>query len=92
MKVRVFYTTQLKAALDVGSEDIEVEQPGTLSALIHELGQWHGAAFRELGLDKQGRLLPSILLCVGDQQLDSDGDVELQGGEEVTILSPISGG
>jgi molybdopterin converting factor small subunit len=92
MKVRVYYTTQLKAALGIGSEEVQVEQPGTLSTLIHELGQRHGDAFRQLVLDERGRVLPSILLCVGDQQLESHRDVELKEGEAVTILSPISGG
>jgi molybdopterin converting factor small subunit len=92
MKVQVNYTTQLKAALGRGSEQVELPSPGTLPRLLQKLVETHGATFRDLALDGQGQPLPSILLCIGDQQVDHDTGTELKEGDEVTILSAISGG
>ena len=92
MIVQVTYTTQLKAALGRGSEKIDLPQPTTLGGLLDHLGRVHGPAFRNLVLDSHDQLLPSILLCVGDQQVQADAGWQLQEGDEVTILSAISGG
>jgi molybdopterin converting factor small subunit len=92
MKVRVSYTTQLKAALGFGSEMVELPPSATLPQLLARLSETHGATFRDLVLENEGRLLPSILLCVGDQQVDIDTVSALKDGDEVTILSAISGG
>ncbi len=92
MKVRVWYTTQLKAALGRASESVEVEPPATLGKLLEQLAQQYGAAFQDLVLDASGQLRPSILLCIGDAQADADPGVALGEGDEVTIVSAISGG
>ncbi len=92
MKVRVNYTTQLKAALGLSSQDIHVELPCTASQLIQQLGQQHGPAFQQLVQDEHGELLPSILLCVGNEQASRDGALPLKEGDDITIVSAISGG
>ena len=92
MNVRVIYTTQLRAALGRGWEEIDLPGPATLPGLLDRLGQLHGPTFRDLVLDSQGRPLPSILLCVGDQQIRADTAGDLKEGDQVTILSAISGG
>ena len=92
MKVQVHYTTQLKAALGRGSEQVDFAGQCTLPDLLNKLAETHGAVFRDLALDDQGRPLPSILLCIGDQQVDNDSTSKLKDGDEVTILSAISGG
>ena len=92
MNVQVNYTTQLKAALGCGSESITLRPPATVSQLLRELAQIHGESFRHLVLDDQGQPLPSILICIGDQQVDSHTAAELKDGDQLTILSAISGG
>jgi molybdopterin converting factor small subunit len=92
MKVRVNYTTQLKAALGRGTEEVDLPDSSTLPQLLQRLTEIHGTAFRDLALDGQGRPLPSILLCIGDEQVDGDSASQLKDGDEVTILSAISGG
>lgn len=92
MKVQVFYTTQLKSALGFGTEHVDVEPPCTIAQLLGHLVSRHGSTFEEFVLDDHGKPLPSIVLCVGDQQVDGDESVTLQDGDEVTILSAISGG
>ncbi len=92
MEVQINYTTQLKAALNVDSERIELP-PGSLwSDLLHELCQRHREKSERLLVDPQGNLIPTILVCVNDRQVRPDGGLRLSHGDEITLLSAISGG
>ena len=92
MKVRVFYTTQLKVALDRASEQVDIPGPLTVGQLLQHLHHLHGKPFAESVLTSQGELRPSILVCVGTDCLGRDLSVQLNDGDEVTLLSPVSGG
>jgi molybdopterin converting factor small subunit len=91
MKVRVIYTTQVKAALGIASEDPEVSAGCTVAKLMEELVTRHPKVFAEFVLDG-AQLRPSILLFVGDRQTKLDESIELVEGDEVTIFAAISGG
>jgi molybdopterin converting factor small subunit len=92
MIVTVAYTAQLKAALDTAAEDIEIEPPVKVRDVLDVLRTRHAAAFESLVVDDQGRLLPSILLCLGDEQVAVDHPDELSDGDTLTLLTAISGG
>jgi hypothetical protein len=63
-----------------------------LSELLRSLAVRHPGPFGQLVLTPEGELLPSILLCVNDQQVDPASDDPLPDGATVTFLSAISGG
>ena len=92
MLVKVQYTTQLKAAIGQSEEPIELANDATLSDLIQQLVVKHAETFSRLVLDSNGNLLPSILLCVDDEQVSGDLSTALADGSVVTFLSAISGG
>ena len=92
MKLTTHYTTQLKASLGVSSEPIEFDAPFNLSQLLALLNERYGDDFRQFALDSDGKLLPSIIVCINDQQVDANDDPELQADCQVTFLSAISGG
>ena len=92
MNIQVVFTTQLKAALDKSSETLSFDRPPTVAAVITQLTEQHGEAFRRLVLDAAGCPLPSILFCVGDAQVTFDDPAPLSDSAELTILSAISGG
>ena len=46
----------------------------------------------DLVLLADGRLLPSIIVCIDDRQLSADQDIPLRDGNQVMLLSAISGG
>ena len=92
MKVKVYYTTQLKSALGCACEEIDVGAPPTIRQLLDQLSQSHGEAFDKLALEKQGNLSPSMLVCIGTEFAGRDVSRTLSDGDEVTFLSPISGG
>ncbi len=92
MIIRIHYTTQLRMALGIDSEDFEAPRDSTLLELLQRLRQQHPEALEKYVLNARDELQPSVLLCVGDRHVGNDLSGPLQEGEEVTILSVISGG
>jgi molybdopterin converting factor small subunit len=92
VRITVLFTTQLKAALGKSSEELELDRPARVGDVLERLRERHGDALQGLLYDAAGKLLPSVLLCVGDEQVSADHSVELREGDTITLLSAISGG
>ena len=92
MQVTVHYTTQLKAALGISQESIELPAPAGIRQLLQCLEQRHADSFRPFVFTPEGKLGPSILVCVDDHQVDPASEHPLPDGADVTLLSAISGG
>ncbi len=92
MQVTVLYTAQVRAAVGASSETLQMEPSATIAQLLEVLAARHGEAFRALVLDNDGRTLPSILLSVNDEQILEPCNQVLAEGDEVMLLSAISGG
>jgi len=92
VNVRVIYTTQLKQALDRSSDDFELSPSATVCDLFDSISEIHGENFDKLARDGKGELSSSLLLCVGDQCIGRDFSRKLNAGDELTLLSPVSGG
>ena len=92
MQVTVEYTAQVKRAAGVAVESVTLAEPCTVQELVANVAKMHGEGLARLLFASDGVLHPSILLFVGDRQVRWDMAVELQEGDVVTILSPISGG
>ena len=92
MNITAVYTTQLKAALGVAAESLDVADEATIGTLIAALSDRHADDFTRLVLDDAGNLLPSIILCIGDEQVAPGSNQPLSDGDSVTFLSAISGG
>ncbi|MEK6236922.1 MAG: MoaD/ThiS family protein [Planctomycetales bacterium] len=92
MNVTVKYMSQLKAAVGVGQEQLPLDAPCSIQELLNQLLDRHGDSLRRALCDGAGNIQKTILVCVGDRQVPLD-DPELVGdGDEVTLLTPISGG
>jgi MoaD family protein len=92
MKVAVRYQAQLRQTTGCTSEVIVLDGPCSLQQLMRQLADRHGERLRGMLLDADGRLQPSILLFVNEEQVRWDTPRQLQDGDEVTILSPMAGG
>ena len=91
MRIKVEYAAQLKRAAGVGSEEFELDAPGSLRDLVSCIAEKHGDPLSGLLLDDARRLQPSILVFLGNDQVRGE-DTPLEDGNSVTFLSPISGG
>jgi molybdopterin converting factor small subunit len=92
MKVTVEYAAQVKQAAGVGSETVELGDGCSVQDLVGRVAELHGEPLQRVILDADGKLHPSILLFVGDNQVRGDNPVPLHESDVVTFLSPISGG
>lgn len=92
MQITVNYTTQLKAALGKPAEELDFDHPATVGDVLDRLRELHGEALQGLLYDAAGKLLPSVLVCVGDEQVSADRGGELCERDTITLLSAISGG
>jgi molybdopterin converting factor small subunit len=92
MKVVVRYLAQLKQAAGRASEAVEVEAPCPAHELVARLAERHGPPLRPLLLTPAGRLQPTVLVFVGDQQVGAGQERLLRDGDELTLLTPIAGG
>lgn len=92
MTITVLFTTQLKASIGKSSDQVQFDGPVTVAEVLSALSGRYGADFRDLVLRENGEILPSILLCLGDEQIDPSCDQALSDGDVLTLLSAISGG
>ena len=92
MEITVEFTTQLKAALGCGERAIQLDDHATVAAAVDQLASQLDAPTRELLVDGQGALLPSIIVCLNDQQVERASESTLKDGDRLTLLSAISGG
>lgn len=92
MQVTVEYAAQVKRAAGVASESVDVDDGCSVQDALSRIAEQHGDPLAKLLLGEEGRLHPSILLFVGDEQVRWETPRQLSAGDVITILSPISGG
>lgn len=91
MGITLNYMGQLKNAVGTGSEELDLG-PCSLVELIAELSRRHGESFRKLVCTPDGKPQSSILVCIGEEQVPVNESTVVQDGDDVTVLTPISGG
>ena len=92
VNVTVHYTAQLKASLGIACEELTLDDSATTTDLLAALVSRHGESFRTRALTDDGSLIPSILLCVNDEQLASTTGSRIPPDATVSFISAISGG
>jgi molybdopterin converting factor small subunit len=81
---------QLRRAAGLAREVVDVEGPCTVAELLLRLAGAHGESFRRFVVTDQDRPQPSLLVFVGEEQ--ARGEQPLLDGDEVILLTPMSGG
>ena len=92
MKIRINYTAMLKAATGISGESIDIRPGSTLRECLLQLRSLHGQSLGPLLLTDSDELQPAVILCIGEEQVPLNHPHPLQDGDELTILSAISGG
>jgi molybdopterin converting factor small subunit len=82
----------VRAALGVSSETIELPADCTVRQFLVALTRRHEPRLRGLVVDDRGRLLPAIMLCVNAEQIMALDARNLADGDDVLLMSAISGG
>ncbi|MCA9258630.1 MAG: MoaD/ThiS family protein, partial [Planctomycetales bacterium] len=64
----------------------------TVEDLLQTLARRHPSEFDAHVWRAPGQLLPSLMVCVGDQSIGNDLSRSLADGDEILLVSPVSGG
>jgi MoaD family protein len=91
VKITVSYTGQIKSAVGVPSEQVDLTVSSTLIELIRRLAERHSKAALHL-LTEDGNVQRALLLVLNNEQVFPGNDPQLTEGDQVTIMPPISGG
>jgi molybdopterin converting factor small subunit len=93
VKLRVSYSGQARAAANCGSEQFELPASATLHDLLPAIASRHGEPMKALLEINPARGGPVVLVFLGEEQVRWDAPPPpLKDGDEVMLLSPISGG
>lgn len=91
MKVKVGYGGLARAAAGRASEEFDLDAAVGVRDLLAEIARRHGANMHSL-LATGARGAPAVLMFVGDAQVVWETPPRLKDGDDVMLLSPISGG
>ncbi len=92
IKVHVSYMAQVKKMVGISSEDVEIDSKCTAQEMIQDQLCKKYPNMAEYILGKDGMIRPIILVFVGDDKLEVHIPRKLKNGDEITIMSPITGG
>ncbi len=92
MRVTVQYSAQARQAAGRSYEEIVLPDNATLTALLQHLAQSHGDLMRRLLLDADNNPHPSVLIFVNEEQVTWSAPPVLHDGDDIILLSPVSGG
>ena len=92
MPVKLSYMSQVKAALNLAGEEIDVPTPCTVRELLDQLVRRHGEPLERLMCDAEGQLRPTVMVCVSNRQVRLNDPTLVTDVDEVLLFAPISGG
>jgi molybdopterin converting factor small subunit len=92
MQVTIQYSGQLKLAVGLADERLELPEGATLEELVRELAERHDNGARRFFVDEAGAPQPTLMLVVNNRQVPAGTRQALADGDEVMLLQPISGG
>ncbi|MEM9659843.1 MAG: MoaD/ThiS family protein [Planctomycetota bacterium] len=92
MEIRIGYLAQVAAAVGTTAEALELAGSPSAADALAELRAQRGSVLDDLVFDAEGGLLPSIIVCVNNRQIESPDQEPLSDGDEVFLFSAISGG
>ena len=92
MNIKLRFTAQIKDAAGLGSDRITLNENEKLQSLLRRLGERYGEKFRKILYDDKGQYHSSNLIVVNEEQIEYYENVSLKDGDELILLSPVSGG
>lgn len=92
IQVTVKYMSRVKKAAGTSGENLSLPSPCTVQALITERLCKENRPLSESLLSANGDIQEFLMIFVGDTKVDSKIPMMLKDGDEVLIMSPISGG
>jgi len=92
MQVTVSYATQLRTLTGLEEEAFEPAEHASLASLLSQVCARHDPKVRELLLDENGAIRSPLFVCLNDTHILDPASCNLSDGDQVLIMSAISGG
>ena len=92
MSITIEYMAQVKTAAGVSRDSISATTIHTVSQLLHHCAEMHGEALRKILFDDNGKIRPSLLISVNGKQIFPNDSSKVDDGDDVLVISPMSGG
>ena len=92
MSITFRYTSQLAGAAGSSEEIVEAETSTDLLGLLRDLSEKHGYEFAKFVVDAEGEAVATLVVAVNGVQVSLDDPVALGEGDEVMLITPMSGG
>ena len=92
MKVTVEFLAQLREAAGTSRMILDCEPACTVQDLVLRLAAENDGALRQLLLDDEGRLAPTILLALNGRALRWEDTTVLGEASTVLLSTPVAGG
>ena len=92
MSITFRYTSQLAGAAGTSEEIVEAGSDADLLGLLRNLSAKHGHEFAKFVVDAEGDAVPTLVVALNGVQVSLDDPVALGEGDEVMLITPMSGG
>ncbi len=92
MQLTIRYETLLKRATGVATQTLEIAEGCDVRDVVSRLAQEASDAAKSMLVDASGSVQPSLLIFVNNRQVTASESCKVTSGDEVTLMSPISGG
>jgi hypothetical protein len=92
MKIAIRYLAQIKIATGRAGDELELSGPRPVREVVTWVAERFGEPLRRLLLTDGGDVQPTLLLFLGEDQVEPNHPAPRFDGEVLTILSPMAGG
>lgn len=92
MQINITLSGQIKRAAGFGSQQVEVSHEADDVAAIRELSRNGPEALQRILLTDTNDIQPTLLRFVNDAMIPAGQSMQLKDGDELAILTPVSGG
>lgn len=92
MQIKVMLSGQVRTAAGFGSTLLEIPDGADIVAAVRSLAAAGPAALARILLTETDAVQPTLLRFLNDTMIPAGESRGLQDGDELTIMTPISGG
>ncbi len=92
MRVQVQYANRFAATIGFANETIDIKPETDIAGLMRTIAAKYGGEVSQQLLNEAETLQLGLLICVNDQQILDPSTHKLNNGDEVLILTAVSGG
>ena len=92
MTITFHYMGQLRQCAGVEREERQCTDSASLNDALRNLAQSHNDDFINILFDDAGAMRSSVMLLLNETPVAKDDSPALRDGDEITLLSAISGG